>query len=90
MIFIIGTGNVFAETPPTYLYNGNPNSLAAAFATARETPRMAFAPNFDLFGVPSKSHHLVNHVLFKTDVPKSSSAIILTFFTAFKTPPFPK
>jgi hypothetical protein len=32
-----------------YLYNGNPNSLAAAFATARETPRMAFAPNFDLF-----------------------------------------
>jgi hypothetical protein len=42
MIFIIGTGNVFAETPPTYLYNGNPNSLAAAFAT-RETPRMAFA-----------------------------------------------
>jgi hypothetical protein len=41
-MFIIGTGNVFAETP-TYLYNGNPNSLAAAFATARETPRMAFA-----------------------------------------------
>jgi hypothetical protein len=37
------------QTPPTYLYNGNPNSLAAAF-TARETPRMAFAPNFDLFG----------------------------------------
>jgi hypothetical protein len=35
MIFIIGTGNVFAETPPTYLYNGKPNSLAAAFA-ARE------------------------------------------------------
>jgi hypothetical protein len=22
MIFIIGTGKVFAETPPTYLYNG--------------------------------------------------------------------
>jgi hypothetical protein len=30
MIFIIGTGKVFAETPPTYLYNGKPNSLAAA------------------------------------------------------------
>jgi hypothetical protein len=29
MIFI-GTGKVFAETPPTYLYNGNPNSFAAA------------------------------------------------------------
>ena len=91
MMFIIGTGNVFAETPPTYLYNGNPNSLAAAFATARETPRMAFAPNFDLFGVPSKSI-IIWSITFcsKTDVPKSSSAIIvLTFFTAFKTP-FPK
>jgi hypothetical protein len=30
IIFIIGTGKVFAETPPTYLYNGNPNSFAAA------------------------------------------------------------
>jgi hypothetical protein len=35
---------------PTYLYNGNPNSLAAALQQ-QETPRMAFAPNFDLFGV---------------------------------------
>ena len=55
MIFIIGNGNVFAETPPTYLYKGIPNSLAAAFATARETPKMALAPSFDLFLVPSKS-----------------------------------
>ena len=55
MIFIIGTGNVFAETPPTYLYKGNPNSFAAAFAAANETPKIAFAPNFDLLGVPSKS-----------------------------------
>ena len=55
MIFIIGTGNVFAETPPIYLYKGIPNSLAAAFATAKETPKIAFAPNLDLFGVPSKS-----------------------------------
>ncbi|MNE83906.1 hypothetical protein D3C80_1807640 [compost metagenome] len=54
-MFIIGTGNVLAETPPTYLYKGNPNSLAAAFATARETPRIALAPKLDLFGVPSKS-----------------------------------
>jgi hypothetical protein len=54
MIFIIGTGNVFAETPPTYLYNGNPNSLAAALHSKRNT-KNAFAPNFDLFYVPSKS-----------------------------------
>jgi hypothetical protein len=33
LIIFIGTGKVFAETPPTYLYNGNPNSFAAAFAT---------------------------------------------------------
>jgi hypothetical protein len=26
------------------------NSLAAALATARETPKIAFAPNLDLFG----------------------------------------
>jgi hypothetical protein len=63
------TGNVFAETPPTYLYNGNPNSLAAAFATARETPRMAFAPNFDLFGVPNQSSSGQSRCS-KTDVPK--------------------
>jgi hypothetical protein len=54
-MFIIGTGSVFALTPPIYLYNGKPNSLAAAFATAKETPRIAFAPSLDLFGVPSKS-----------------------------------
>jgi hypothetical protein len=28
---------------------GNPNSFAAALATAKETPKMAFAPKFDLF-----------------------------------------
>jgi hypothetical protein len=38
---------VFAETPPTW-YKGNPNSFAAA-ATAKETPKIAFAPKFDLF-----------------------------------------
>jgi hypothetical protein len=45
LIIFIGTGKVFAETPPTYLYNGNPNSFAAAFATARETPKIAFVLN---------------------------------------------
>ena len=55
IIFIIGTGKVLALTPPTYLNRDNPNSLAAALATARETPKMALAPNFDLLGVPSKS-----------------------------------
>ena len=88
MIFIIGTGNVLAETPPTYLYKGIPNSFAAAFATARETPRMALAPNFALFGVPSNSI-IVWSIKFcsKTDVPTNSSAItVFTFSTALRTP----
>ena len=53
--FIIGTGSVFAFTPPTYLYKGILNSVAAAFAAASETPRIAFAPMFPLFLVPSNS-----------------------------------
>ena len=44
-IFIIGKGNSFAFTPPKYLYKGWPNASAAAFATARDTPSIAFAPN---------------------------------------------
>jgi hypothetical protein len=34
-------------------------------ATAKETPKIAFAPKFDLFGVPSKNHHLINLILLK-------------------------
>ena len=88
MIFIIGNGKVFAETPPTYLYKGIPSSFAAAFATAKETPKIALAPNLDLFGVPSKSIiNLSMPFCSKTETPKSSSAIILlTLSTAFKTP----
>ena len=51
----MGTGKVFALTPPTYLNNGIPNSSAAALAAANETPKIALAPNLDLLGVPSKS-----------------------------------
>ena len=31
-----------------------PKEFAAAFATAIETPKIAFAPNFALFTVPSR------------------------------------
>ena len=55
MIFIIGTGNTFAFNPPIYLYSGNPKALAAAFATANDTPNIAFAPNLPLLLVPSNS-----------------------------------
>jgi hypothetical protein len=63
----------------------------AALATAKETPKMAFAPKFDLF-----EYHLNQSssdqfdFAQKTETPTSSSAIIVfTFFTAFKTP-FPR
>jgi len=54
-MFIIGTGKTFAFVPPIYLYKGIPSSLLAAFAQAIETPKIAFAPSFDLLGVPSSS-----------------------------------
>ena len=54
-MFIIGTGKTLAFTPPTYWYNGKSKDLAAALATANETPKIALAPNLALFGVPSNS-----------------------------------
>lgn len=52
-IFIIGIGSLLLFTPPKYLYNGNCKEFDAAFATARETPSVAFAPKIDLFSVVS-------------------------------------
>ena len=53
IIFIIGTGSVLAFTPPKYWYSGSPAHTAAAFATAKETDKIAFAPRTALFFVPS-------------------------------------
>jgi hypothetical protein len=46
--------SILVETPPTYLYKGI-LPLAAALATAKETPKIAFTPKLDLFYAPSKS-----------------------------------
>ena len=54
-MFIIGTGKVCAVGPPIYLKNERSLLSAAARALANETPRIAFAPNFDLFFVPSSA-----------------------------------
>ena len=54
-MFIIGTGRMWAFGPPRYRNSGSPALSAAPFATASETPRMAFAPSRDLSGVPSRS-----------------------------------
>ena len=52
-IFIIGTGRLLPFAPPRKRYSGMPSDSAAAFAEAIETARIAFAPSFDLFSVPS-------------------------------------
>ena len=52
-MFIIGTGNLFPLIPPKNLYRGISRAFAAALATAIETAKIAFAPNFDLSFVPS-------------------------------------
>ena len=65
-----------------------PNDSAAAFATARDTPNIAFAPKFDLFGV-SSNFIIVSSIFFcsYTFIPIISFDIFLfTFSTDFWTP----
>ena len=55
-IFIIGIGNLYFVLSGLRLrYNGLLLKAALAWATAIETPKIAFAPKFDLFDVPSVS-----------------------------------
>ena len=61
---------------------------APARKTAMDTPKMALAPNFDLFFVPS-SWRIKSSISFcwTASFPLSLGAIILlTFLTAFDTP----
>src|SRR4051812_13510142 len=62
--------------------------MAAAFATASETPRMALAPSSDLSALPSRSSILVSiRRCSSASYPISSSAILSsTLLTAFSTP----
>ena len=55
MIFIKGTGKTFELSFPKYLKRDIFFSIAAAFATANETDRIALAPSFDLLAVLSSS-----------------------------------
>lgn len=53
-----GTGMTSSFVPDISwmcLYKGAPLAPAPALHTLRDTPRMALAPSFDLFGVPSNS-----------------------------------
>ena len=87
-MFIIGTGNSLALTPPKYLYKGNFKALAAALATAIDTPKIALAPSLLLLGVPSSANiKLSISTCAVASKPTISGAITsLTFFTACNTP----
>src|SRR3989344_9406567 len=81
----IGITNLFPVNFPNLLYN---EFLAEAFTTARETAKIAFAPNLDLSFVPSKSSiNLSISFCFLQSIPISFLEIILfTLSTALRTP----
>ena len=87
-MFIMGIGSTLAFTPPRYWYNGNRIALAAAFALARDTASMAFAPRLPLLSVPSVSIRIRSiRDCFNPFLPTSASLIlVLMFATAFLTP----
>ena len=91
IMFIIGTGRVRADVPPIYLYRGWLVKSAAAFAIAKDTPKIAFAPSRDLLLVPSNSIIASSSsTCSRASAPTSASAISpFTNSTACNTP-FPK
>ena len=79
---------MFPLIPPIYLYNSIPRALLAAFATAKDTPKILFAPKFDLLGV-SSNFIISSSIAFWLNIfiPIIFLAIFLfTFSTAFSTP----
>ncbi len=86
--FSIGTGSVVASSPPRWRKSETPESAAAAFATASETPRTAFAPSRLLFGVPSSSIRRRSTAAWSAASRPATAAAIspLTFATAVETP----
>ena len=87
IMFISGTGKTFEFESPKYLKRDIFFSLAAAFETARETERIAFAPSLDLLFVPS-SLIIFSSISFWSKIDRlfnSFEIISFTFFTALKT-----
>ncbi len=86
--FSIGTGSAFPASPPIQRKSETPLCAAAAFDTASEQPRIAFAPRRLLFGVPSSSMRTRSSSRWPSaSSPVTASAISLfTLPTAFSTP----
>jgi hypothetical protein len=70
------------------LVEGTPLAAAPALAAASDTPRIAFAPRFALFGVPSRSMQRLSMARWsaasmpQTAGPRTS----FTFLTAWRHP----
>jgi hypothetical protein len=79
------TGNVFAETP-TYLYNGNPNSLAAAFANKRNTQEWHLPLILICLACRLNQSSGQSRFVQKLMFLKFLSNNGINIFTAFKTP----
>ena len=74
IIFIIGTGKERSVSSPKVLYNGIFKAFALACAKANDTAKIAFAPKFFLFSVPSR---LINN---SSNVDCSNDWFIMVFF----------
>src|SRR5574344_867863 len=74
-----------------YLYKGKSKYAAAAFATARDTPNKALAPNFDLVFVPSSCNNFASIVVcYKAEKPFKAGAMMLLMCSTALVTPLPK
>jgi len=88
--FIIGTGRTLELIPPRYLYKGMPKDSAAARATAMDTARIALAPSFPLFSVPSRSIIILSISTWSKALSPTISLDIISFmFSTALRVPFP-
>ena len=90
-MFIIGTGidsDVCPRRLAMYWWSGSFCDCAAARAAAKDTAKVALAPNFSLFSVPSSANNLLSmSCCFDTSISTSDERIsLLTLATAFLTP----
>ena len=88
----MGTGMMVGAPGQRWRYRGMFLEAAAAWATAKDTPRTALAPRLRLFGVPSSLRSFSSRARWsRADMPATAGAIFsLTLATAVRTPFPPK
>ena len=71
--FIIGTGNIFCQHHP-HIYREEYLTHRQQHATAIDTAKVALAPKFDLYSVPSKTINDYPNLRFDPMHPNLSNA----------------